>query len=46
MLHSDVLKRDLDVLFGEMHFASEGAVWLPLARVARSALLQHLIDLL
>ena len=46
MLHSDVLKRDLDVLFGEMHFASEGAVWLPLARVARSALFQHLVDLL
>jgi hypothetical protein len=46
VLGSDVLDGDLDVLLGEMHLTSEGAVRLPLARVAGSGLLQHLVDLL
>jgi hypothetical protein len=37
---------NLDVLLGEVHVGCEGAVGLPLARVAGSALLQHLVDLL
>ena len=37
---------DLDVLLSKMHIGGEGAVGLPLARVAGSALLQHLVDLL
>jgi hypothetical protein len=41
-----LLDGDLDVLLGEMHLTSEGAVRLPLARVAGSGLLQHLVDLL
>jgi hypothetical protein len=46
VLGNDVLDGDLDVLLGEMHLTSEGAVRLPLARVAGSGLLQHLVDLL
>jgi hypothetical protein len=34
------------MLIGEIHFASKGAVWLPHARGAGRALLQHLVDLL
>ena len=45
-LSGNVLHRDLNVLLGEVHLSSESAVWLPLARSARSALLQHLVDLL
>lgn len=46
LLSGNVLDRDLNVLLGEVHLSSESAVWLPLAGSARSALLQHLVDLL
>ena len=46
VLGSDVLDGDLDMLLCEVHLAGEGAVGLPLAGSAGSALLQHLVDLL
>lgn len=46
VLGSDILDGDLDVLLGEVHLAGEGAVGLPLAGSAGSALLQHLVNLL
>ena len=46
MLSSKVLEGNLDMLVSEVHVASEGAVGLPIAGGARSALLQHLVDLL
>lgn len=46
VLSGNVLDRDLNVLLGEVHLSCEGAMWLPLARGARSALLQHLVNLL
>lgn len=45
-LGSDILNWDFKVLLSQVHLGSKGAVWLPLARSARSALLQHLVDLL
>ena len=46
MFSSEVLERNLDMLVSEVHVASEGAVWLPITGGARSALLQHLVNLL
>jgi hypothetical protein len=46
VLGGDVLDRNLNVLLGKVHFSSKSAVWLPLARGAGGALLQHLVDLL
>jgi hypothetical protein len=46
VLSSDILKRNLNVLLGQVHLGGIGGMRLPLARGAGSGLLQHLVDLL